>query len=315
MVRAVLITVTGIACIIGLAAALQAAADGCNDIPGKDTPRKLQESWLRFHGSDLCQDLDAVFVFDGGGMQIWSRIDSDKAYLKFQDIFGALSTQYRVTLYTNRTKEEKEWDNGDNPPPSLWQNYELRANLGDRAAQFPNFGEERITINPPSADPLLKQRLYIYADQTLKRNKKMTRIALGIFALVRLATDPDIPGDIRSKAAAIGSDHAKSLDKQIGKLTSDLKQAIPRSGRRRSGSSKSAISEFENMPLRERAEQIYERTQSVALAVHRFIFPELYTVALSELRDPSLTDSLNQLRGEVQSFQKDLAKSDWKRAK
>ena len=102
----------------------------------KDTPRKLQEAWLRFHEIGLCQEVDADFVFDDGGMKVWSRIGSDKIYLKFQELFAPLRNLYHVELYINRPRGEKESENGDNPPPSLWQNYELRSNLGEHAAQL-----------------------------------------------------------------------------------------------------------------------------------------------------------------------------------
>ena len=107
-----------------------------DDTPHKGTPRKLQEAWLRFHEVGLCQDVDAAFVFDESGVKVWSRIESDKSYLKFQALFAPLRKLYPVELYINRPREEKEAENGDNPPPSLWQNYELRSNLGDRAAQL-----------------------------------------------------------------------------------------------------------------------------------------------------------------------------------
>ena len=127
---------------------------------------------------------------------------------------------YRVELYINRPREEKEAENGDNPPPSLWQNHELRSNLGDRAAQLSVYDEEQITIHRSPPDALLKQRLLIYAEQTLSRNRKMEHYALDLFALARMAFDPGIPSDIRSKALAICLAHAKNLEKNIGKLAS-----------------------------------------------------------------------------------------------
>ncbi len=136
MHRTVLTLILAATCFAGVAAATDTIAALYDDTPHKDTPRKLQEAWLRFHEIGLCQDVDAAFVFDDGGMKVWSRIESDRIYLKFQELFAPLRKLYRVELYINRPREEKEAENGDNPPPSLWQNYELRSNLGDRAAQL-----------------------------------------------------------------------------------------------------------------------------------------------------------------------------------
>jgi hypothetical protein len=314
MRRTVLTLIIGAICFAGFVAIAGNNADPYSDIPQKNTPRKLQEAWLRFHESGLCQDVDAAFVFDNGGMQIWSRIESDKDYLKFQELFESSRALHRVELYTNRPREERESDSRDNPPPSLWQNYELRANLGDRAAQLSTYNEEQSAINLSSSDPLLKQRLFIYAEQVLHRNRKMERFALDIFALVRLAADPDIPAEIRLKAFAIGAAHAKEMEKNVGKLASDLEQAIPRPAKRKGRSALPPARETTSKPVLEEAEQLFGSTQSTARRVHRFINPEYYTVELRELRKSSLLESLKTLQQTVLQFQKTLAKSSRKLA-
>jgi hypothetical protein len=280
-----------------------------DDTPHKGTPRKLQEAWLRFHEVGLCQDVDAAFVFDEGGVKVWSRIESDKSYLKFQALFAPLSKLYPVELYINRPREEKEMEDGDNPPPSLWQNHELRSNLGDRTAQVSVEDEGQISIYRFPSDVLLKQRLLIYAEQTLSRNRKMEHYALDLFALARTAFDSGIPSDIRSKSLAICLAHARNLEKNIGKLSSGLAQAIPGSAKWESGSAQPAADPYaENKPLPEKAEQIYTYAQSVARRVHRFIYPEYYTIELEELRYPSLLESLRTLQRMVQKFQEALAR-------
>ena len=147
MHRIILTLILAATCFAGVAAATDTIAALYDDTPHKNTPRKLQEAWLRFHEVGLCQEVDAAFVFDDSGMKVWSRIGSDRIYLKFQELFAPLRNLYRVELYINRPREEKEAENEDNPPPSLWQNYELRSNLGDRAAQLSVYAEEQITLN------------------------------------------------------------------------------------------------------------------------------------------------------------------------
>jgi hypothetical protein len=308
MNRTVLMLILGAICFAGVAAATDSDSDPYSDIPRKDTPRKLQEAWLRFHESGLCQEVDAAFVFDHGGMQVWSRIESDKDYLKFQKMFVPLLAIHQVELYTNRFRKEKEPDNEDNPPPSLWQNYELRANLGERASQLLLYNETQSTINPDMSNSLLKQRLLIYAEQTLGRNRKIERYALDIFALSRLASDPDIPASNRSKAIEIASAHAKDLEKSIGKLVSDLEAAVPRPPKGEGGAVPPPP-DTSKKQLLEAAEQLFENTQGVARRVHRFIYPEYYTVELEELRKPRLLESLRMLRQTVREFEKKLAKS------
>ena len=106
-------------CFAGCAAVAEQLPGPYNDIPRKDTPRKLQEAWLRFHEGGLCRDVEAAFIFDNGGMQIWSRIESEKDYMRFQGLFAPLGALHRVELYTNRSRQEREPENGNNPPPSF----------------------------------------------------------------------------------------------------------------------------------------------------------------------------------------------------
>jgi len=303
-----LMSIIGVICFAGWIAAVDNIADPDDDIPQKNTPRKLQELWLRFHESGLCQEVEAAFVFENGGMQIWSRIETEKDYLKFHEIFEPLRGFPRVELHTNRVRYEKGANDGDNPPPSLWQNNELRANLGDRAAQLPTYNEEQIAINSASADPLLKQRLFIYAEQVLGRNRKMERYALDIFSLARLAADPDITPDVRSKAIAIGLAHAKNLEKSVEKLGSDLEQAIPKPPKREGGAIPPPSPKTPGKPMLEEAEQLYRNTQSIARRIHGFVYPEYYTVELQELRKPSLLESIRTLQQMVLEFQNTLAK-------
>ncbi len=174
----------------------------------------------------------------------------------------------------------------------------------------PYMTEEQITINASQPDELLKQRLLVYAEQTLSRNRKMEHYALDLFALARMALDSGIPSDIRSKALAICLAHAKNLEKNIGKLASGLAQAIPGSAKGESGSAQPAADPHtENKLLPEKAERIYTYAQSIARRVHRFIYPEYYTVELEELRNPSLLESLRTLQRMVLEFQEALAKS------
>jgi hypothetical protein len=138
----------------------------------------------------------------------------------------------------------------------------------------------------------------------------MEHYALDLFALVRMALDSGIPSDIRSKALAIGLAHARDLEKNIGKLSSGLAQAIPGSAKWESGSVRpEADLHIENKLLPEKAEQIYTYAQSIARRVHRFIYPEYYTIELEELRYPSLLESLRTLQRMVLKFQQALAKS------
>jgi hypothetical protein len=280
-------------------------------VPNRDTPQKLKAAWLSFHQTGLCQDIDAVFVFTKSGLEVWSRIESDKSYQKFRGLFESLKDSYPVELYTTRFEIEKEKDDEDDPPPSLWQNHELRSYLGDRAIS-PKFvvptSEERARSAIAMPDLLIKQRLKIYAEQTLNWNRRVERYSMELTALAYVACAHDESPQVISRAIVVCVKHAQDLQKYLGKLAANLTQAIPISERKRRPSASSEIPVNAIKDSLEKAMQISVTAQSVSRRVYHFIYPENYTVEVDELRHPSLLDSIEVLRTTVAEFERSLVK-------
>ena len=295
-------------CFAGMAIEAPDTDDWPFSIPNSNTPQKLREAWLSFHETDLCQEVDAIFVFNRSGMEVWSRIEKDKNQRKFLRLFESLKNSYQVELYTTRAPaQNKEYDE-EGPPPSLWQNYELRSNLGERISLVMSqlTFEERNQLDPPSVDSSLRQRLMIYAEQTLNWNKRMEQYALDLAALARVAQDPGVSPEQKSRAIAVCADHAQNLEKYAGKLAANLEQALPVTEKKKRSPSRPATAGNADRDPLERAKQISAATHEVSRRVYRFIHPEYYTVELEELRNPSLLDSLWELRGMVSDFEKSL---------
>jgi len=288
---------------------LSAGADLREPMGLSDAPKALCRIWLRFHETGLCQGMDAVFVFDKNGMEVWSRIDEKKSFEKLQKLLEPLRATYRIALYPTYPVEDKKREDDWDPPSSLWENYELRASLGDSFARARNsllFDEDQDRFFFP-ADDVLKQRLLVYTEQLVKRSRKVERYATGLPALADAATDPAILPDLRSKAAQIGKAHAKNLKKELGKLEKSLKYAFPRAGEEKDSSSG-------QQPVNERcsytdaAKQIAREGQEIAYRVNGFLYPKKYTVDLDELRRPSLLKAIRGLEEMVSNFQKMSAK-------
>jgi hypothetical protein len=288
-------------------------AGSSGNVPTKSTPHKLQEAWLHFHETDLCQEVDAIFVFNGSGMEVWCRIESDKNLQRFSELFGSLKRSFPVELYLTRAEADKKKADEEDPPPSFWQNLELRANLGEHIAliagqAFEEPFEPKPTPRPDSFNTLLKQRLRLYAEQTLNLNRRVARYAVDLEALTRVAYDPDQSHDIQSKAIAVCAKHAQGLEKQIAKLTASLELAFPSSERKRRTAIRDAPAISEIRGPAEEVSHISISVQSVGRRVHQFIYPEEYTVELEDLRHPSLLQSLDSLRELVSDFEKSLGK-------
>ncbi len=288
------------------------SAGSMGSIPNKNTPRELQEAWLEFHKTGLCQEIDAVFVFHGYGVEVWSRIESDRQYQKFQALFEPLKAANSVTLYITRAETDKKKD-ADDPPPSLWQNIELRRNLGEFAPAIAGLSMEESLQFPSSAarsgfGSFMKQRLRIYADQVLDWSRRMERYSQDLVALTRVAHGPDGLPDMKPKAIAAAKDHAQNMGKMLGKLSANLEQAFPLSERTKRRSSQPEKPVIADRNPVETAMRISSAAQRIAQRVHRFIFPENYTVKLDELRNPSLLESIGTLRQMVAEFEKTLGK-------
>ena len=77
-------------------------------MPGRDIPKKIVEAWLRFHEEDLCQGIDAVFVFRESGMEVRGLIDDENGYQRFEAMLRPLRSSYKIELQLDRRVEEKK---------------------------------------------------------------------------------------------------------------------------------------------------------------------------------------------------------------
>jgi hypothetical protein len=288
-------------------------ADLSENMPARDTPQKLVEAWLRFHETDLCQEVDAVFIFENNGMEVWFVYAGEASYLRMQELFKPLQDSYRVELYPTRRLEQKKFDDDDDgPPPSIYMNYELRGRMGTIDAssleQLNNLSPiegARYRARLTSQNEALESRLTIFARQIIDWNRKAKRYAMELPLLAGTAFDSTATPGTRAQAVNICKAHAKQLGKNISKLKANLKQALPR------------LAEKERLPKPEKsdkgvgnpiesAEQISEVSQNIAQRVYRFLYPEQHTVNLSELRQPSLLVDLSSLERTILDFQKEL---------
>lgn len=292
-----------------LPASLPADDDFSAPVGILDTPEALSRVWLRYHETDLCLGMDVVFIFYKNGMDAWIRVEDKKSYEKLQRILEPLRGIFQIVLYATHPEEDEDSDSYWDPPSSLWENYELRSSLGDpfaRARERMDLGSQRDIILFP-ADEILRQRLLVYADEILERNHKIKRYASDLPSLASLSTNPAFASELRLKAAQVCKAHAKNLEKELDKLGKSLKYAFPRSREDDKSSAREQSSNAEKSFV-EMAKQIALEAQDVSYRVDGFIHPKKHTVDLSELRRPSLLESIERLKEMVADFQNEPAK-------
>jgi len=273
-----------------------------NSTSEASAPRALREVWLRFHEKELCQELDTVFVFHPKGMEVWCLVEDEKSYQRFSEMVEPMRASCEIEVYVTRPASEKKSKADDDPPPSLWNNVELQTYLQDSS---------RDLLGPGSTDPLpterraffVKQKLAMWAAQLLSWNKKVRRYAADLPDLAHLGFGHGVATEIKSHAAAVLLSHAQALEKNAGRIAEYLVQALPRPEK---GARRPAEAEKRSLPDApiELAALISTSALAVSRRVHRFIYPQDYTVGLTDLKEPTLLESLRDLRRMLAELQR-----------
>lgn len=276
-----------------LAATPVPAAEG----PPADAPPDFVEVWLRFHEQQLCESIDAVFVFRPALLEVWMVVDEEKNYEKLHDLLTALRAAGRAQIYPTRMPPETRSTSERMPPPGLWTNNELRSYL------LVPFNENRrlAGLQPDedgfhNGDRFYRQRLTAYADQTLEWNRHLRREAQDLRALGTFAYGTSATAGLRARAAAVCQAHIRELDRNAERLIGNLTLAVPRPDRRAQG--KSAQEPRLPPPVSPSADvsRLASTAGTASQRVQRFIYPRAHTVTLENLRESDLLSSLRSLR-------------------
>jgi hypothetical protein len=297
-----------VAFIISTLFALQSSRAATEQAPGRDVPIPLQQVWLHFHEAELCQGVDAAFTFNKNGLEVHSLVRDEKSYEKFQEMLEPLRDSFKIDLTAERPTVEKDPDERKAPPASLWENYELRSFLGDPFARAREGPDSETDKHLPPPNEVLKQQLIIYSEQMLDWNKRMERYAADLPALAHAAFDPSSVPELRAQAAAICRAHAQALERYLSRLNSNLSEALPKADKKDRSHAKTDSRAATN-GLVNKAEDISNAARDVAHRIYVFIHPEIYTVGLDELRQPSLLDSLKSLQKMNLEFLKSIDKA------
>ena len=305
-------------------------------MPNRDTPPKLVEAWLDFHRKGLCRNLDAVFAFDGQGMEIWCRSEENSGYRKLQKIIKPLLNSHNVELYTTRpTKNNGENDTlpWETIPPSLAENSELRSYLRpiagladpprvrvityiDEAGQTHTYTQVLPSLpgaaaaNAIAANRVMRSRLIIWVKQVTGNNRIMRQYAEDIPELINIVFEPAFSAVVHKHAMDICRKHAKDLVKSIRDLNKNISRAFPKPSSKTAQNKKEAKKEppKPSSAVIDLANSIAANARDLSGRVYSFIYPSQHTVDLDELQSPGLLISLDALEAETRGFEQMLAK-------
>ena len=276
-----------------------------SSFPNGEVPYTLRDFWLCFHELELCLEMNVTFAFYGDRMEVWCQPDGEKAFQRFTAMLEPLRFSNSIELHVAEGPRSRGPLDDDDPPPSLWNNAELRQyyqggpTLASVAAGVERAGEVEPGI-------VLKQRLIMFAEETFNGIRKMRHYGEDLPALAAAAFDPSAATDTKSRAAAICLLHAEALDKLAERMNRNMTIALPRTSKNSRSSPDSETAKKEKLPLKDRAVAISSASKKIARRIYLFIEPQDFGVHLSDLKDPDLLESLKNLRAILAAFRQEL---------
>jgi hypothetical protein len=295
------------------------------DAPTGETPFKLKDVWLRFHEDDLCQKVDAAFVFSGKRMDLWVNVNKKKNYRKLLQLLEPLQNSYKIEMHNVQLATQKEADDIKTPPPSFLVNSELITYFRDSflrdtgvfnqellpnstmpapsityEQRFQVFDDDRFSTEqaPSEQAPsfMYEQRLLLFAKNTLAYNEKIKRYAADLPSLARVAFDPAEAPELRRRALVVCREHAQQLQKYEEKLINNLSITLPKASQKQHETNPLEKSVMTKTSASDIAVLLAGEAQGLSDRVYQFIYPQNHTVTVNDLRNSPLIQSLETIQ-------------------
>lgn len=275
--------------------------------PNPETPANLSDIWLRFHEEHICQDAEAVFVFRGNRMDLYLDRHNSRELKKLRKLLESLEGKDLVTLYLVHSPSETAEYSEILPPTSFWMNSTLRSQFSDPGTMdFFRFGTfHSATDIPPSV--LFRKRMVLFAHDTLDYTRKMKSYAEHLPLLARAASDPDATPEIKRRIQEVYRDHARELEKYIGKLYGNIEKATPKPFEKPRITPDAGHIILKGLSSVDGADWIAAEARNQYFNVQEFIYPQNHTVDVAELRNPSLLRSLKTLQAVMEEYRKSIS--------
>jgi len=276
------------------------------NFPNPETPANMREIWLRFHEEHICEDVGAIFLFRGNGMELIVDKSKSRDLKKLGKLLKELGGQNQIKMYLADTRSEESENPEQKFPVSFRLNENLRSNLGDpKSVDFFRFNSSQ---SPTGFSPasLFKIRMDLFARDTLDYTWKMKRYAEHLPLLARAALDPGATPDMKRRILDIFRDHAAELEKYIGKLYVNIEKATPRPFNEPRAMLDAGNSVLKGHSSIEAAVWIADEARSQYSSVYEFLYPRDHTVDISELRNPKLLQSLKTLQAITEEFSESI---------
>lgn len=291
-------------CVPGAHASLE-NLDSLSNVPGIQTPQALKNFWLRFHKDNLCQKLDAAFVFEKNRLRVFLNVESPGQEKELLKRLKPLQKSYLIELVPVRIPAQEGPSYILNTPPSFWVNSRLVERIHTSLMMdTPIFAQGLLSRPVTLPEPIrMQQRMLEFSRNTFEYTLRVKRLAAHLPLLARAAYDPDAPADFRKQALEVCRKHARDLEKYAKKLSSNLDEALPEPP---TEFKITATTGTENNPVDE-ASHLSSEAQNTSALIYNFIYPKDFTVDLSNLRNPPLIRSMKKLLQITEEFRNSIS--------
>jgi hypothetical protein len=276
--------------------------------PAPSTPPELRDVWLRFHKHNLCEKVDAAFLFHKDEMEIVVETGNAKSNRKLLEMLESLHDSYPIKLHTVELQTEREFIDIRNPPPSFWLNSKLTGYLRDSFLRNTSafYFESQAQSSDFSSSIMFGKRMLLFARDTLDYNRKMKLYASHLPSLARAAVDPNATPDLRKQALEICRAHIKKLEKYTKKLNGNLTMAVPKAAPKSQKTAQPEAIMAANGSSVGIAVQLADEAEDLSRRVYRFIYPQSHTVEVTDLLNPSILQSLKNLQNTTAKLQNSI---------
>ena len=279
--------------------------DSLGNAPNIQTPQALKNVWLRFHKDNLCQKLDAAFVFEKNRLRVFLNVESPGQERELLKRLKPLQNSYLIELVPVRIQAQDGPPYVLNTPPSFWVNSRLVEKIQTSLMMdTPIFAEGLLSSPITLPEPIrMQQRMLEFSRKTFEYTLKVRRLAAHLSLLARAAYDPDAPADFRRQALEVCRKHARDLEKYAKKLSSNLDEALPEPSPE---FNITATTGTGNNPVDE-AFHLSSEAQNTSALIYNFMYPKNFTVDLSNLRNPPLIRSMKKLLQITEEFRNSIS--------
>ena len=132
----------------------------------------------------------------------------------------------------------------------------------------------------------------------------MDRLAKDLPSLAGAGYGEDPVPEIQARARTVSRDHVREIARYAGRLFESLRHAFPRgSGNGLLPQGPKPIPDISDSPY-DSALRVSAQAQDLNQKILRFLYPQNYTVTLTDLRDPGLLDLVKVVQQSAAEFER-----------